>query len=671
MLVYNNIVCITGAELLDLGVKEGTYKSWTQRNSITVVRKGGGPGRPALIAYDSLPDDVKIKAEKVYGPKPELVAETKDFKETIGIDRDAQEFYRTYQVAGKHLHDKNQAAYVVNANILNALHSAKLMAEEERPVLGLSMRRFWPDASKMVNHLKAEFKHTLPSNHRELQKKYNQYIAGYKLYGKPDYEALVNGRYGNKNTEKLCTEAKEWLIAMYSLPIKKLVPQLWVEYNMKAESMGWEPLKSENTIDLFLNKPEVRSLWYAPRHGKVEAAGALKVILKTRLPEKRDVLWYSDGTKLNFFFKNPNATSKKDYSAKATVYVVMDVYSECILGWNIAPTEDHISQVKAMKMAMNTSGRIPQEWRTDNQGGHKKMETNNVFDKVAELMFNTKPNHARAKTIESMFGRFQMQVQRGLWYYTGQNITSKKLDSKANMEFILENLAELPTLEQAINDFAACVEKWNSKPHFKYERPRAELYATSVNDNTRVFEIWDAMEAFWVKHETPGDRGLRYTNDGLKFKLKNQSYHYEVYANGGIDWDFVDSYLDERFVVKYDPDDMSQVALYYQDAKALRFVAIAQEKRSVARATADITGEEAKHMRAVNRTNDERMKQNQEGIQQIWERTGISPQQLVQPTTIGQYNKLISNAESEDEAELEPVEVTATKPKRKSIYDKW
>jgi hypothetical protein len=201
-----------------------------------------------------------------------------------------------------------------------------------------------------------------------------------------------------------------------------------------------------------------------------------------------------------------------------------------------------------------------------------------------------------------------------------------------------------------------------------------ELYTSSVNPNTKPFEVWDAVNAFWVQHP---DR-IRYTNYGLQFQLKTKKYHYEVYDGEFPDWDFVDSYLNSRFVVKYDPFDMSQVALYTQGANGLEFVALADTHREVSRATRDLNESESRLMRHVIAKNKERDKENEARLKEIWERTNISPLRLIQtkPTKVepvtaptkGQFLKQVSTVdvledEEEGGGELLPV--------KSGVHKKW
>ena len=161
----------------------------------------------------------------------------------------------------------------------------------------------------------------------------------------------------------------------------------------------------------------------------------------TKLPSCRDALWYGDGTKLNYFYLEDGKIKT------CQVYEVMDAYSEVLLGYCISEKEDYQAQYSAFKMAIENAGHRPYQITVDNQGGHKKLETGNFLSKICRIAIKTQPYNPNSKTIESVFRRLQ-KILSGDWFFTGQNITAKRAESRANMEFILANRASLPSLEE-------------------------------------------------------------------------------------------------------------------------------------------------------------------------------------------------------------------------------
>ena len=114
---------------------------------------------------------------------------------------------------------------------------------------------------------------------------------------------------------------------------------------------------------------------------------------------------------------------------------------------------------------MKTSGHKPYEIRFDNQGGHGKLKNGHFFEQMAHLAIATQPYNGKSKTIESIFGRFQSGYLHRDWFFTGQNITAKKAESRQNMEFILKNAVSLPTLEAIKRVYVQRRMEWNEATH--------------------------------------------------------------------------------------------------------------------------------------------------------------------------------------------------------------
>ena len=130
-------------------------------------------------------------------------------------------------------------------------------------------------------------------------------------------------------------------------------------------------------------------------------------------------------------------------------------------------------------MALETWKVKPYEIVTDNQGGHKKPEAQAFFKKICHLHKTTMPHNGQSKTIESAFGRFQQQVMHKLYNYTGQNVTATKESSHVNIDLIMKNISQLPTLEEMKEQYLKCRHEWNSMPH-----PTSETGMTRMESRT-------------------------------------------------------------------------------------------------------------------------------------------------------------------------------------------
>lgn len=277
------------------------------------------------------------------------------------------------------------------------------------------------------------------------------------------------------------------------------------------------------------------------------------------------------------------------------------MYSECFLGYHISATEDYEAQYYAYKMAIQKAGHKPYELKYDNQGGHKKLEASDLLKNLARHAVNTAPYNGKSKTIESAFNRFQSQFLHKDWYFTGQNITAKKKESRGNEEFILANQKNLPTLDEVKAQYAKRREEWNNAPHPKTGIARSEMYRTSVNEETQAVDCLDIISIFGVTTKDPAT----YRAGGIEIQVKKQKYAYEVLtADGMPDMDFYRRNIGRKLYTRYCPDDMSIVSLYEKDATGkMRFVAMAQTFIAIEGAMQNQTSEDLSFIRQIDAAN--------------------------------------------------------------------
>lgn len=606
MEMYNNILCVRGSSLIvsesnPLGIMpEGTYKSLVYRKKIRVVRRGCNE-TPALIEFETMPAKYRKLVKERFGD-PKVEAQKSGLRKDINIKSEAVDYYKRHRIEYtdriESLPEETQTLYANNAAVLDALdkawnkHVVAIRGANKRPMAS----EFWKNAAaatqKLLTLKENKIVHDLPRNPRRLQEK----LQDYKAEG---YASLISKKFANTNSIKITEEVGRWLVARWSARVPEILTleQLHVEYNLKAETMqGWEPLKVSKTIYDYLNQPEIEEQWYAARYGELAYKEKFGRQHRRKPLTQRDTIWYSDGTKLNYFYQDENGKTRT-----CNVYEVMDAYSECLLGYHISDTEDYEAQYFAYKMAIQVAGHKPYELKYDNQGGHRKLESSDLLRNLARHAVATAPYNGKSKTIESAFKRFQESYLHKEWYFTGQNIESKKLESKGNMEFVLGNQKKLPTLDEIKVVYAKRREEWNNAPHFRTKISRAEMYRTSVNDKTQAVDWLDMISIFGITTQ----KTSTYKASGLQIEVKREKYAYEVLtADGMPDMDFYRKNIGRKFFTRYCPDDMSIVSLYEQDATGgMRFVTMAQTFIEIEGALQNQTGADLSFIRTIEHAN--------------------------------------------------------------------
>lgn len=563
--VINNKTAVEVDWFTNAIVSVRTYENLVSRQQVVRVQRGGR-GRKALIDYETLPQKFKDAIVNLVG-SPYTKIKENAFKAFLNNDLKAVNFFNNYTLPnGDALPQKNISEYVANAVVFNAVSSVLGNMQARSKALGGKAAKPWERISELIQELPLHtYPHSLPANARRLKEKYNDYVAN-------GYQSLVHKGFCNTNSEKINDDAKLWVLSRWADQVNKCANtrQLFNEYNKRAQSEGWKQLESDQSIYNYLHQEDVKHLWWGHRYGELKAKEKFSYQHSTVLPTMRDSLWYSDGTKLNYYYLDADGKI-----ATCQVYEVMDAYSEVLLGYHISKTENYEAQFNAYKMAVKTSGFRPYQLGYDNQGGHKKLEAGNFLTKLSKLSISTQPYNGKSKTIESAFGRFQEQFLKRDWFFTGQNITAKKQESKSNLEFITINKANLPTLPEIETIYLARRTEWNTAPHPKTGISRLEMYRDSINPGSAEVSPWEMVDLFWVTRPKP----VMLTAYGLCFKEAKAEYQYMVYDGTGFpDQEWLQENIDKKFVVKYDPEDMSIIHVFEQTPNGLRFAHVMTTK---------------------------------------------------------------------------------------------
>ncbi|MGM9774470.1 MAG: kinase [Candidatus Egerieousia sp.] len=571
MEVFKGNICVTVAELTDTTTGEAVmsrsnYDILVYRRRLLVARAGKGMDNHALIDWQSLPERFKSRYIAKYGDRAE---ELKNADNAFATDTAAYEYFSSLGLKEDKIDE-----YTLNASVLRDLIRRRDTQSAYRGLCGNRTPIFWEGLMNECEQLRQQHGHTLPKSTYSLRKKMRQ-------YEKEGYSCLVSGKLNNTNSIKISDEAAECLIALKRshFPVYNTT-QIFDKFNEVAAERGWKPLKSVKAVLSFLNTPEIRSRWIDGAYGSLIAKKALGRRHTTVLPERRDSVWYGDGTKLNLYYKA--YVGGKWKAATLYVFEVVDAYSEVLLGYKVGTSEDFEMMYWAYRNAVEYAGHLPVELVHDSQGGTKRDDAKSWMSKIARFTRPCTPQNPTSKTIEAIFGRFQSQVLHTYWNYTGGNIQAKSMSSKVDTDRILANVQSLPTYSELLEIYAEARQRWNTAVHPKYKRSRLELYQESANEESIELTPAVAKNIFWLTTRSAST----YTADGIKIQVEGQTYRYEVFGTDGMpDLEFNLQNIGRRFKVQYDPADLSSVRLCIDDPNyGLQFVVKADTKVVIHRA---------------------------------------------------------------------------------------
>ena len=613
--IYNNTICVSTSDWVAAGLPYDSFKWDSKRGDLQIVRRGIN-GNTLIDVRSIRRPDRRAKIEAAFG-KIEEKAPVIPFLGRVKPDQKAKEFFDNYTYGdGKHLDERLKTVYCNGAAVLNALHEVYLEHRAARLSAGsrVSQGYFMEAATKFAQEAKESWPHNLPKSAKRLDIVFKEYL-------KSGYVSLISGKIGNLSAEKLNEAGQQWVLARWATPIDKLtLSQLFDAYNAKAVLEGWQPLKSEQTLRNYLERPDIKALWYGARRGELKAKEAFVPQHRTLLASCRDANWYGDGTKLNYFYRDEDGKV-----STCNVYEVVDEYSECLLGFAISKTEDFAVQYKAYRMALDFSGQKPFQVTFDNQGGHKKLVSEQFFAKMAHLCIGTQPYNGKSKTIESIFKRFQEGFLHRDWFFTGMNITARKAESRMNAEMFTANKENLPTLSEVVKIYEQRRREWNQAPHPKTGRPRIEMYYSSRNERCTPIQLWERIDLFGLMTAKP----VVFRASGIEIQVQGIKYAYDVLgADGFTDMEFRKKHTGEKFYVEYDPDDLSTVALYREVSGGdKKFVALAGKYIQIHRAKQDQTEQDHRIIALRDQANKDMREELQERIEGIMEAEGLHPSQ--------------------------------------------
>ncbi len=444
-------------------------------------------------------------------------------------------------------------------------------------------------------------------NARYLQRKVEQ-------WQREGYDALVNGRFGNTNGQKLTSEGELRLMNLYASPLKPTYEDVARIYNQEAPQRGWPTLTTERVRQVLVRCKQVTFL---SRHGKEAFRKEFERSFKRRKPSFADALWSLDGFTIQLVYQNEQGQPCSGLYG----YAVLDVYSDCILGYKLMVGSGEPSTLvqAAMRDATRKTGMRPYQLQYDNSSGNKSKEAQELFKRLAHLHFPTSPYNGKAKPIENLIARLEGANMRHLPNFKGGNITSPSIEKKANPDLLrsLYKEGKLPDREGAKRQVEMLIQVHNNTKG-KDGRTPAERYADQ-HEKRVALDYLTMVTAFWVERK----KTARYSKDGLTIEVGKVKHTYEVQSKPGIeDLEFRLRRLNDSFTVMYDPEDLGEICLYKDGA----WMATAARKHEFAMARVDIVeGEDSILKENLRRRKDyiERSRNEMEAINEAVEQLGF------------------------------------------------
>ena len=557
---YNNIQAVSYDDISDI-LSLSTLKVNVHRGNITKIRRACYD-KPALYSVESFPPKYKKLIKDKIASEMEEIPVQKGL-DNINEDMQAVMYYSEYTLTdGRHLPADKQMEYVNNASILNRCKEMIDRSNQMRArTSGSKLKKgeFWKEVSSKLPDLYNDYPHSLPMNTMRLQKKFND-------YQKNGYEALISGKFMNKNNAKIFGEDKESIIITLISDRRNLQnTQIAMIYNEVAKKMGWKEI-TEGTVANWREKYTLES--YAGRYGENKFRADKTMQVKRKRPTKPMLYWSADSWDVELLYQktteNKKGHSVTTYHNRLTVCVILDTSMNYPVGYAIGEYETPELIRRAMKDAVNHTKALFGERYMVNEFQSDRYAIKNLqeaYKSITENFVPARAHNAKAKVIEPYFRYLNDTYCHFAPNWSGYGVTSRKeLQPNGNVPTALKKM--FPTMEECAEQIAKIIECEREKKYLQFTQGFEKL--------PQEKKITISNEQYLLQFGKDNKRTNKLEGSGLNITIAGKKYHYDCF-----DMDFR-RYSYEDWTVKYDEDDLTRVLATNKD-NTLQFML--EEKR--------------------------------------------------------------------------------------------
>lgn len=599
----NNEYCLSVPALVEAGIDETTVKSSLSREIWECV-EDTSDHRRKWVVYSSLPQVTKNKVDswlQGFGGI-ETAYRRQLINDRIVIEKSDLQYFNEFEINGRAAYTYEQAHQLAITCAYMRLHCT-IRTKAQAITAGFKLVSEW---QQTIFSLFLEQKCFYPAT--TIFNKWLQYVSRFESEGA---SSLVSGKLGNQNRRSVDDNGFTQLCKLYGIPTKPTAEEVTIQYNRWAESQGIAPISSRRARQILETAP-AKMIWYMPRHGRDAYRNNIEPVASVAKPSFPDALWVLDGTRLQLL-----------QGSREPVYYVRlwDVYSGKMWA-EYGKTETAELVMRLLRRAMTESGHHPWQLKYDQGSANTAGAVSALMDRmVHKIHFPTQAGNSRANPAETRIKNYEQRFLRKDIRFTGGNIKVRKLDSRANPDFIqlLEKSGALPKSAEALIELARNYDyEWNNTVHDKrIGKTPAELYA-EAHEKRQPASTEDINALFRMRRE----RTISYGQEGIILTAGEQRVQYWVPdSDGAGDWNFRELYLDTSFEIWYNSAAPEKIELHLSG----KLIAIATLKPQFAGCVADADDYPSHHAFADKR--DVKLKQQLSKAKEVYEviaETGLS-----------------------------------------------
>ena len=500
----NGTYCISYRELIDGGiVTQGNYKNWLRRDRVIKVNEGKGLGNRAMIAVDSLPEPYRNKAKEVYGGKEAQLRAW--IRSNYTVDHEATNYFFDFEKCGVELKDDRAREYVTNASVLNTCIRLYDDAKARRRLMG--EKYDWSMMATVIETLRAEFNHTLPTSVQRFQKRVSEYRS-------KGYASLMSGKFGNQNTRKVNIKVEQLILSLaiqMNRPWHKDVHRYYNQF-VNGELAVWDyesgeminredyrdrkgnPLElSEATISAYLNSPKNQILLS-------HRLDSYTTFMHETMPHMHRHRPEFSLSKVSFDDRDL-PRKLKDTKQRPKAYYAYDVASDCCIGfaYNRSKTVDLvIDMFRNMFRLLDRNG-----WGTPAEGeveNHLMSQWRDSFLKAEEVFPFVRfcaPMNSQEKHSENCNGVKKISIEHRNHVGIGRFFAKRKAYRTESVKVFdeLNNTYEEKNYyswEELIADDMKDIQEYNNSLHHNQKKypgmTRWEVFTKNINPTLKPLD---------------------------------------------------------------------------------------------------------------------------------------------------------------------------------------
>jgi hypothetical protein len=504
------------------GISKDYYDQLVYRKHLTVLRPGGGKGRPAIIRWSNLPD--RFRSIILQHGDPEAAFKRNMLTPYLHEDYEAKKYYADYPLPdGRPLPPEVQREYSDSATVLNAVGEAfsRTVAFVRARNGKVKKEDIWQTLAGCVGELdRKEYRHNLPLHPRNLEKKYMKYRS-------EGYRSLVHPGFCNQAARRVNGKLEHLLLSMYCMGNKPYGS--WVlDYYLQFLS---------GNIEL----ADTRTGEYFDRSEFVDKSGAPLTVSETTvrnyinnpanraLVESLRMSYHRFGSDVRPHFQRNNARlglskislddrdlpRRLHNGKRVKAYYAYDVASGALIGAAYSESKNADLFIECLRDTFRFIDRhgwgMPAEAEVENhlvrQFEEDLMRAGTLFSFVRWCApTNSQEKHAEQLNRQKKYG-YEKRYQDGIgrWYAKDKsNMTEgERVYDEATDKYVIRE--KTYSYEQLVADDKFTIEAYNNGLHRDQKRypGKTRLQVLSENLNPNLVAYDRPLLAWYIGEKTP------------------------------------------------------------------------------------------------------------------------------------------------------------------------